>query len=415
MQRFGRWLAIGLNRLLPEDALAAIPNSVMAFMALAIPLIIVAMAAAVYFQRGLAAQSEIAYSQAVQAVAQAQVQLEPAQRREGLTAGLSYLDAADSYKRLPEVQTLRQQILADLDTLDLVRRLDYQPAIIGGLPDGVVVTRLLTVGSDLFLLDSSTGKVLRAFYTNQGYQLDPGFQCGPGSPVNLGPLIDLAAWPAGANPNASIIAMDSKGMLLFCTPEDTPLPKKLPNPPAGQLNGLAGFTLDQNDLYVLDPTLNAVWVYYNADFEGEPAYYFSEGVPPLQDVIDLAATNEELYLLHSDGRMTLCVTGTMGVVTPNRCTDPVPYIDMRLGRESLPLTEIPGYTQLQYSPPPDPSLYLLEPAKQAIDRYSLRNLAYQSRYLPQTSLPAATAAWVDPVERLVFLATGGRVYYANQP
>jgi hypothetical protein len=59
---------------------------------------------------------------------------------------------------------------------------------------------------------------------------------------------------------------------------------------------------------------------------------------------------------------------------------------------------------------------LLEEKKQAVDRYSLRNLNFQSRYLPDQQFPDdATAAWVDPVGRLVFLAIGDRVYYTNLP
>jgi hypothetical protein len=406
-----------LSRLLPEEAISAIPNSVMAFFALVVPLVIVAMATAVYFQRGLAAQSEIAYNQAVQAVAEAQGQIEPLKRRDGLAGALRYLEAADAYRKLPETQSLRQAILTDLDNLDLVRRLNYQPAIIGGLPSGVLISRIVTVDSDLYLLDSQNGKVWRTFFTNQGYQVDAAFQCGPGSPTNVGPLVDLIAWPVGNTPAASVAAMDAKGMLLFCSFDGSPQPKKLPNPPTGELKDLQGFSLDLSDLYVLDPTANSVWVYWGGDFEGEPAYYFGEQAPPVQDAVDLAATNEELYLLHAGGRMTLCVTGKLGDVTPNRCTDPALYTDTRPGRESASLQPIPAYSQLQYSPPPDPSLYLLDPASQAIDRYSLRNLAYQSRFLPTRTLSSgeATAFWVDPAERLVFLAIGNQIYYANLP
>jgi hypothetical protein len=350
-------------------------------------------------------------------VAAAQGQTEPLKRREGLEGALQYLDAADTYRRLPETQSLRQAIYADLDGLNLVRRLNYQPAVIGGLPGGVIISRVVTVDSDLYLLDRQNGKVLRTFYTNQGYQVDPAFQCGPGSPTNVGPLIDVSAWPVGNNPTASVVAMDARGMLLFCSPGETPQPKKLPNPPTGEFQNLQGFTLDVNDLYVLDPAANSVWVYWGGDLEGEPAFYFGEQAPSLQDVVDLAATNEELYLLHAGGRMTLCVTGKLGDITPNRCTDPAPYTDTRLGRESATLQPIPAYSQIQYSPPPDPSLYLLDPANQAIDRYSLRNLAYQSRFLPveAISTEAATASWVDTVGRLVFLAIDNQIYYANQP
>jgi len=246
--------------------------------------------------------------------------------------------------------------------------------------------------------------------------LDPGFQCGPGSPTNVGPLIDLSAWPISNDPTASVVAMDAKGMLLFCSPDNAAQAKKLPDPPTGAFTNLAGFTLDQNDLYLLDPIANSIWVFWSGDFEGEPAYYFGDQAPPLQDIVDLAATREELYLLHADGQMAVCVTGNLGDVTPNRCTDPAPYIDMRIGRESTIMAPAPAYSQVQYSLPPDPSLYLLEGGNQAVDRYSLRSLTFQSRYLPEQLFAYdATAAWVDPVQRLIFLAVGNKVYYTNLP
>lgn len=414
--RFGQALQRGLNRLLPEETIASIPSSIMAMMAIVIPLVIVVMATAVYFQRGLAAQSEIAYAQAVEAVAQAQVQLDPLGRREGFNVALSYLDAADSYRKLPQVQTLRQQILVELDNLDLVRRLNYQPAIIGGLPANLNIRQIVAVDNDLYLLDGSSGRVLRAFSTNQGYQLDNAFECGPGSPANLGPLIDLSAWPVGNSPDAAVVGMDAKGLLLFCKPGTSPQFRKLPDSPQGELRNLLAFALDYTDVYVLDSDRNAVWVYYNADFEGEPADYFGEQKLPLQDVTDLAANSEDLYLLHSDGRMAVCSTGPFGENTPNRCDDPAPYVDMRAGMNSAPLTPVPLYTQIQSSPPPDPSLFLLYSTRQAIDRYSLRNLTYQSRYLPAAPLSGeVSAAYVDPINRLVFAATGNRVYYASAP
>jgi hypothetical protein len=415
-QRIGRVLYIALNRLLPEDAIASIPSSIMAIVAIVVPLVIVVMATAVYFQRGLAAQAEVAYSQAVQAVAQAQVQLEPTGRREGFAAALEYLNAADSYRKLPEAQTLRQQILVELDNLDLARRLNYQPAIIGSLPEGTKVGRLVVADNDIYMLDRQTGNVLRATYTDRGYQLDFTFQCGPGSPANAGPLIDISAWPAGTPPVAPIVGIDANGTLLFCAPDSLPQPKKLPNSPLGELQNLAGFALDLSDVYVLDPASDAVWVYYNGDFNGEPADYFGEQKIPLDDIIDMAANNEELYLLHSDGHMTVCSTGQLGEATPNRCIDPAPYVDMRAGQEGNPLQPIPPYAQIQYSLPPDPSLYLLASSDQAIDRYSLRNLAYQGRYLPLSPLYGeVSASAVDPVQRLAFIAAGNNIYYANMP
>jgi hypothetical protein len=191
----------------------------------------------------------------------------------------------------------------------------------------------------------------------------------------------------------------------------------LADPPNASLTNLKAFALDQNDLYVLDPANNAIWAYWSGDFASEPVFYFGEQIPQLSDVIDVAATNEDVYLLHADGHMTVCFTGTVGSVAPTRCTENTPYVDSRPGREGGALTPSTPYTQIQYSPPPDPSLFLGEASSQAVDRYSLRNLAFQKRYLPREILAGGpmSAFTVDTVERVIFLAAGNSIYYANLP
>jgi hypothetical protein len=83
----------------------------------------------------------------------------------------------------------------------------------------------------------------------------------------------------------------------------------------------------------------------------------------------------------------------------------------------MPLVPVNPYSQIEYSQPPDPSLYLLEPTGQAVDLYSLQRLTYQRRYLPNTALTggAATAFTVDPLNRIIFLAAGNYVYYGRIP
>jgi hypothetical protein len=211
--------------------------------------------------------------------------------------------------------------------------------------------------------------------------------------------------------------MDAQGTLLFCAPDTAPTAQALASPANARLTNLKAFALDQNDLYVLDPANNAIWAYWSGDFASEPVFYFAEQVPELGDVVDLAASNEDVYLLHSDGQMTVCFTGTVGSVAPTRCSEKTSYVDSRPGREGSSLTPSTPYTQVQYSPPPDPSLFLGEASSQAVDRYSLRNLAFQGRYLPLEKLAGGpmSAFVVDTVERVIFLAAGNSVYYANLP
>lgn len=415
--RLAAWLLVGLNRILPDETVLAIPNSVLAVIAIITPLVIVGFATLIYFQRGVAAQSEAIYAQAVQAVQAAQTQTDPALRREGLNNALSYLDAADAYRQLPQTGALRLQVQGALDELELIKRLNYQPALVGGLSEGAQISRIAAVEGNLFLLDRQSGSVLRASFTNQGYQIDPTFQCGPGSPTNVGPLIDMSGWTIGGASDNGIVAMDEKGILVFCGVNSPARLQTLANPPDKEFSSLKGFAFDQTDLYILDPASDAVWVYWSGDFEGEPTYYFDEQAPPLEDVVDIEAINEELYLLHQDGHMTVCQTGSLGEITPNRCTDPVPYVDMRPGREGAALNVTPSYSQIEISPPPDPSLYLLNAPNQAVDRYSLRNLAFQNSLQPiqEVASGAASAFTVDPVDRIAYLAIGNRIYYASIP
>jgi hypothetical protein len=87
-------------------------------------------------------------------------------------------------------------------------------------------------------------------------------------------------------------------------------------------------TLDRNDLYILDPQANAVWYYRNLEVSQQPRLFFGDDIPPMEDVIDLAAYNQDLYLLHADGHITKCtysgLTDTTAVMT-------LPYSDNRPG------------------------------------------------------------------------------------
>jgi hypothetical protein len=290
---------------------------------------------------------------------------------------------------------------------------------VDGLPISTNVTRMVTSDSDLYMLDGSSGSVLHAELTGQGYVVDYSFQCGPGASgaTQVGPLIDIMLWPAGYQPAANVVGLDANGNVLYCRSNKPPELDRLTSPANSALGSLAGFTLDLGDTYVLDPFSNAVWIYWKSELSEEPQLFFDQQIPFMQDVVDLVANNGELYLLHTDGHMTLCFFSGLGVA-PTRCSDAA-YIDFRLGRENMPLTTPYPFTQVMFTSPPDPSLYLFEPKSQAIFHFSLRNLAFQRQYLPlaASKLPArdATAFTVSPIRRMLFLAVGNQVYYAVMP
>jgi hypothetical protein len=382
-----------------------------------VPVVIVAIASATYFQLGLAAQYDLLLSQAKDAAVQAVGQSDSLAKRASWQIVLDTVQKAETFRSTAETQALREQARNALDDLDLVRRLDYQPAIVGGLPAAVKVIRLAISGADLYMLDENSGSVLRARLTGRGYEQDTSFQCGPNVPVVslTGPLVDMVAWPAGYKPEASVLALADNGGLLYCQSGKPPVSSRLAVPKTGVWGKPNALSLDLVDLYILDPPSNAVWVYWDNKFNEQPSLFFDAQVPELQSVVSMAVSRGDLYLLHADGRVTLCVYGRLGVA-PTRCTD-VPYIDARPGRENAPLLPEDSFSQVLYTAPPDPSLLFLEPKNQAVYHFSLRSLVFQRQFLPQKMLSPspATAFTVNMVNRTLFLAINNQVYYAALP
>jgi hypothetical protein len=376
----------------------------------------------VYFQRGRAGQYDSYYAQAVQSAGYARAQSEPLPEQEAWDSVLVYLDQAEAYQITPESQNLRGEAQEALDRLNKVIRLEFQPAIVGDLPNSSIITRIVATTSDLYLLDTSDGHVQRAFDTGQGYKLDNTYQCGPGLPGSqgIGPIIDILVSPKEPDRGVTILGIDAAGSLLECHAGESPVFTALATPSTGWGQPHA-FSTDLGHLYVLDPPANAVWIYWNSDFTQQPQLFFDEEVPPMQEAIDLVVDKGSLYILHSDGHITICTFSDLDV-SPTRCTDPAPYTDSRPGRDGQSLYPYPLFSQIQSTQPPDPSLYLLDPSLQAIYHFSLR-LTYQRQLRPQINLASVVSTATEPTSafaispnnRIAFMALGNQVIYAGMP
>jgi hypothetical protein len=173
-------------------------------------------------------------------------------------------------------------------------------------------------------------------------------------------------------------------------------------------------SLDRGDLFVLDPKVNAVWIYRNMEYSQQPHLFFGDNVPPMQDVIDLAVYNDDLFLLHADGHTTKCTYSGM-TESPTRCEDPYPYSDNRPGRVHGPVVEDAIFDQIFFSSFPERSIYMLDPKNQAVYYFSVL-LTLQWQYQPKTPLAEgqATAFAISP-NRTAFLAVNNNVYYAAMP
>jgi hypothetical protein len=394
----------------------------MAFIAVAVPVMVVAVASFVYVSKGVTIQSQELLAQAEDSYQKASAQQDPLARRERLLISMNYLQQAESYQVTAESQNLRTQLESDLDELDLVKRPVYQAAIFGGLPGAIKVTRIVLTEGDLYLLDGNSGNVLHAQVTpNRDFQLDTNFQCGPGlvTGQTVNALIDIAAAPPGNDKNAAVIGIDASGSVIYCIDGLPPIAESLARPlTAPDWGSLQNFALDpdQANVFVLDKPDKAVWAYWNSHFTDTPDLYFGDQVPPVQDVVSMAVDKRDLYLLHADSHVTLCTYSSLDV-SPTRCADPVRYVDSRPGRSGQALLPEKPFTQISVTQPPDPSLFLLQPDTRSIYQFSLRTLNYHRQFVPSGPLQSgpATAFAINPLERTLYLAIGNMVYQASIP
>ena len=396
----------------------------MALFAIVVPVIIVAVAATVYIHYGRTAQYTQNYDMALAQAAQARGQTNPTDVRRAWDSTIYYLDLADKNLKTTNSTTLRQEAQAALDNLDGIIRLDFRPAIVTALSNTVQVTHMAASGSDLYLLDGARGNVIHASLNGQSYEVDTSFKCDPGQygTTTVGALVDLQVLLMNNTYNASVLAMDGKGNLLYCGQID-PVAVSL-DPPQLGWRSVSAFSLDANgkNLYVLDPTGNAVWQYSGSSglFTDLPVMFFGNQVPQnMNSAIDLAANDADLYMLFQDGHVTACPLTHYDVV-PMRCSDPVTYVDTRPERQPGPKINDAIFTQMTFASAPDPSLYMLEPLTRAIYRFSPRNDSLELRGQFRAGVLQSNALFNGPAtavtissNRDLFFSIGNQVYFST--
>jgi hypothetical protein len=402
-----------VKRMLPDDSALSLSTSTMAFIALAVPVLVVAAAATVYFRRGRDSLYQQYYLEA-QYAAEAAIQLsEPAAMREAWDIVLDQLDQAEQYQVTEDSQAMRQYAQTVLDNLDLVIRLPFQAALADPLPADAVIHRIVVSEGDsvIYLLNQTDGRVLRGTLTDRGYVLDLDFICEPvPTPVIVGPLLDILPLPLTFEEGATLMAMDGNGNLMMCIPGGkASLVSQLPSPDMHWGTPLA-FESTPLGLYILDPGTNAVWIFWANDEYGErPTLFFDEEVPSMRDVLDLTVNRDMLYLLYQDGHLTTCTFGY-----PTRCEDPAMFTDIRSGRSNLTIDGA-VFREIQVTSPPDPSIFLLEPTTPSIYQFTLR-LNYYKQYRPLQPLSEGPAtAFTISSGHQIFLAIGNQVYMAPLP
>ncbi len=405
-----------------SDGTPRLSKGTLLIIAVLVPLILAGIAAGVYFARGRTQQYQHYFEKAQLAATTAMAAGDPNQSREAWFIVMQYLEQAESYDQTDQVTALREQAQDAIDMLDGAVRLTYQPAIIGSLYSEISITDIISYGPDLYLLDSAGGRIIHAERMTQGYEVDPDFVCAAGnySGGQIESIIDMVSLPINNPYQAHILAVDAVGNIAYCGPGQNPVVQSLPT--IGGINGeVTSIAYDSNYLYALIPTSSSILVYRptNGQFLDTPTNFFEDmtfaDLPDLIQVVDLAVNGPDLYLLQGDGKLIDCTTSSLAG-NPVTCENPVNYIDGRPGKEDQVFTlSGANYTAIQYTPPPDPSLTILDANNADIYRFSLRFRLYERLRSDMGDFdiesPVATAFTIG-IDRVAFLAFGHQVFYA---
>jgi hypothetical protein len=425
-ETIGGWLRNFIPRFLPNAESSeplTLSTTMMLFIAILIPLIVVTIASVFYLRYGQSQQYEMYIRQAKEMRNQAMAITDPVGQRKSWENVLLNVDIAESYHKTSEAITLRQEANASLDKLLGITRLSFNPAFSSNL--GIDISRMAADDQDLFLLNAEKGDVLRAQPTNngRGFQLDTSFSCGPGQygEYKVGHLVDILALPGLNVINATLLGIDAEGNLLYCAPGQVAKAIPLPTPDTNWKH-VTAFTMDSGNLYVLDAPARAVWVYTGKDgsFIDRPYFFFGGQTPEKQDVIDLVVSGDDLFMLHSDGHLSTCSYSRLAS-KPTRCQDPAPLINPSAAYQDIDIFANAHLTQILFTVPPDSSILLLDADKQSLLRLSPRSLELQNQIHPATGtanpipLGAVGAVAIAP-NHVLYMAVNGQIYFAvNMP
>ena len=423
-ERIGSFFNKFVPRLLPTMSSKkplVVPTYIMVFIAVVIPVLVVTAASAVYLRFGQSIQYDELYGQALNARAQAEGASEPVRQRDEWQRVLSLLDQADEYRETDESRLLRSEAQAKLDNLMGVVRLEFSPAFAGGLGSSTQISRMAASESDLYMLDAEGGNILHASFSGRSLNLDTTFNCQPGTYAGyqVGTMVDLLALPKVNAIGATVLGIDTNGNLLYCSPGQVPQAIPLPDLPNTNWGRITAFVLDNGNLYVLDATSRAVWVFVGKDstFIDAPYFYFSNQIPNIDNAIDLAVSGDDLYLLHADGHLSTCTFSRIDA-TPTRCVDPATYNDPFPAHLGLDIFTQAHFTQIALTNPPNPVVLLLDSEHQSVYRFTPRSLELQNQVSGYTGkanpfqrgLVGAIA--VSP-NYVLYLAIGNQVYFAT--
>jgi Cell division protein len=401
-----------------------ITQGVLISIAIVVPILIAAIALMGYFHKTTSETPQyVALAQQLYQKAQGETS-DKASQLADLQQAVYWLDKADTLGKSNDSVTLRNTVQTSLDSMQGIIRVDMASALGDGPLPGAKISQLVATDTNLYALDSNSGKVLRFTLNGSAYTKDATFDCGPNpkNPLNaIGNLVDMVPISPDNSYNATILAVDAKGSLDYCVPGDAGYVVKLSTPDMGW-GAIQSISLSDDNLYVLDDKDNAVYRFEGngVDFTDKPTLFFDDTIPPLADALDIEVIGYELYILRGNGQMVECTYSPIKDMKSTTCQSPAPFLDTRSGQDSSVNSFADAqFVQLHMTASPDSSLYLLDASKDSVYHFSyLRSLqrVLHPRMTDGTESDSLVpTAFTVSASRMLFIAYNNQIYYGQIP
>ncbi len=413
-----RWILSLIGRMLPDEQLLDLPSWTLSLIAVLVPLIMVVFGSVFYIKRGRNHLYQTHFSEAQSLLTMAEYQDDPAEYYQSIAGAMNEIQSARSYQQTDEVEELYQAIRLELDILDRITRLNYQPLFSRGLGAEVTISRIVvTPWNDLYMLNEDKGTVIWAQSNPDGYQIVSEFSCGPiDGHITVGPLVDIVPLPTSQEDQATILGIDQNYTMIFCYADLSETPVIFEDTSytlgRGPVKAITMSSSSPYNLYILDPEKRAIWIeYQNQNYHEGSEYFGAVDSPEMADALELVTSGSELYILHTDGYITKCVTERPD--SNPLCTTPFEYTDPREGHESGAFITGANFNSFTIKSSPGMAIYMLDSEEQALYRFSTQ-LEFQEQFLPMEGIitEPATAFTITMSDR-VFLAVDDQVYTAQ--
>ena len=408
-----------IARLMPSSPFAQIegrmPDRLLFAVAVAVPTIVVLMVTIMYMQLGRSKQLALYLEVAREEVTQARTAPDARAAETHWRAATDWLGEAESIRPgHDETNALLEEAHSALDSLDGIVRVEVESLIPGGFHPSAEITRLVSHGNNIYALDFAHQTVYRAVLTTAGeYQIDQNFQClgGPVAGYTINRIVDIA-WLDTRNivGQDALLGFDPSGTLLYCPPDGSPSAATMLSPPTNGWIHPVAIEIYADRLYILEPEENEIWIYRGdtQSFAGPPERYFGELSLDLHDAVDFAIAQRDILILHSDGRLTRC--SRHDPQDSPDCTVGAKYTDLRPGRTAGDrLIDLVDPVSIDYNPPPEPSVYIVDSGSQGSFQISL-GMVFQRQFRTGLDIPDPLRAFAVGPGRKLFFAMGHNVY-----